>query len=230
MSMHSNKIKISFTLLVSMGLISYGLSLSFLPTKTVYAYDYLINQNNNYDVYTTPNTPDKEYALQNIDCVVNFMQSYALISSSPTYSTPSSNSCSNGKSTAPTNDDDTSNYGSNQYQNAPPTGNNQQAFQQDTGIGIVKVISLNGSDNFSESPAQYSYAGHSSPVVTYQVSNNNENSGDEDNEEGKKVYNENTVTKEERKLLLKACFERAEDKGNYISSKEIKDCAENYNS
>jgi hypothetical protein len=30
--------------------------------------------------------------------------------------------------------------------------------------------------------------------------------------------------------LLKACFERAEDKGNYISSKEMKECAENYNS
>jgi hypothetical protein len=201
-----------------------------LPTKTVYAEDYLINHNNNYDVYTSPNTPDKEYALQNIDCVVSFMQSYALISSSsPSYSTPSSNTCNKDKSAAKTNDY-TSQYGSNQYQSPLPTDNEQQTFHQDTGIGIVKVISLNDSGNFNESPAHYSYAGYSTPTIPYQNNNQNENSGDDDNDDGKKAYNENTVTKEERKLLLKACFERAEDKGNYISSKEIKDCAENYNS
>ncbi|HEX8677612.1 MAG TPA: hypothetical protein VF700_10355, partial [Segetibacter sp.] len=75
--------------------------------------------------------------------------------------------------------------------------------------------------------ASYSYSSYFTPAVTHKINMQSEN----ENENGeKKVYNENTVTKEERKILLKACFERAEDKGNYISSKEMKDCAENYNS
>jgi hypothetical protein len=91
----------------------------------------------------------------------------------------------------------------------------------------VKVIDLNGSDNIDENPAPYSYPSYFAPAVTYKINMQNENENENDE---KKVYNENTVTKEERKILLKACFERAEDRGNYISSKEMKECAENYNS
>ncbi len=218
--MHFNKIKISLMFFVFLGLTSYGLS--SLPTKAVYGYDYLVNYNNNYNVYNSPDTPpDKESALQNIDCVVNFMQSYVLTSSS----LPGSYSCN--KDTTAT--DYPNGYQSNQGGYPSSIDNKQQDFQQDSGIGNVKVIDLNGLNNIDEHPASYSYSSYFTPAVTYKVNTQSENDSDSDSDE-KKVYNENTVTKEERKLLLKACFERAEDKGNYISSKEMKECAENYNS
>jgi hypothetical protein len=219
--MHFNKINISLMFFVFLGLTSYGLS--SLPTKAVYGYDYLANYNNNYNVYTSPDTPpDKESALLNIDCVVNFMQSYVFTSSS----VPSSYSCNKDTTTTK----DVPNwYQSNQGWYTPSIDDTQQDFQQDSGLGIVKIIDLNGSNNIDEHLASYSYPSYFTPAVTHKINMQSENDNDNDNGE-KKVYNENTVTKEERKILLKACFERAEDKGNYISSKEMKECAENYNS
>jgi hypothetical protein len=208
---------------VFLGLTSY--CLSSLPTKAVYGYDYLVKYNNNYNVYAPPDTPpDKESALQNIDCVVNFMQSYLFTFSS----LPSSYPCNKDTTTTTTTTKNDPNwYQSNQGWYPPSIADTQQYFQQDTGLGAVKVIDLNGSNNIDEHLASYSYPSYFTPAVTHNINMQSEN--DNDNDE-KKVYNENTVTKEERKLLLKACFERAEDKGNYISSKEMKECAENYNS
>ena len=60
--------------------------------------------------------------------------------------------------------------------------------------------------------------------TTTMMMNNN------DNDKDAKVYNENTVNKQERKLLLTTCFERAYDQGDYLSTGEIVDCANNYNS
>ena len=222
MPMHFNKIKISLMFFVFLGLTSYGLSSS--PTKAVYGYDYLVNYNNNYNDYTSPvtPTPDKESALQNIDCVVNFMQGYVYTSSS----VRGSYSC-NKDTTTTTTKDDPNWYQSNQGSYPPSMDNTQQGFQQYSGLGNVKVIDLNGSNNNDEHLASYPYPSYFTPTVTYKVDTQSEKDNDND---GKKVYNENTVTKEERKILLKACFERAEDKGNYISSKEMKECAENYNS
>ncbi len=225
MQMHFNKIKISLMFFVFLGLASY--SLSSLPTKAVYGYDYLVNYNNNYNGYTSPDIPpDKESALQNIDCVVNFMQSYVFTSSS----VPSSYACN--KDTAATTNDDPNWYQSNQGRYTSSTDDAQQDFHQDSGtIGTVKVMDLNGTDNIDGHPAPYSYSSYFKPAVTYKINMQNENDDDDDDDDDeKKVYNENTVTKEERKILLKACFERAEDKGNYLSSKEMKECAENYNS
>lgn len=217
MPMHFNKIKISLMFFVFLGLASY--CLSSLPTKAVYGYDYLVNYNNNYNVYASPNTqPDKESALQNIDCVVNFMQSYVFTSSS----VPSPYACNKDTATTTTNDDPNW-YQSNQGQYPYSIDNTQQDFQQ--GLGNVKVMDLNGTNNIDEHPASYSHSSYFTPAVTYNINIQNENDNDE-----KKVYNEDTVTKEERKILLKACFERAEDRGNYISSNEMKECAENYNS
>jgi hypothetical protein len=202
-------------------------SFSSLTTKTVYAYDYLVNYNNNYNIYTSANTPpDKESAFQNIDCVVNFMQSYVFTSSS----VPSSSTCDKDRTPTPTNDDIIE-YQSDQGQYLPPLDNIQQTSQQDTGVGIVKVISPNNPSNINEPPASYSHSSYSTPNIIYQGNTQKENSDGNDNgNDEKKEYNEDTVTKDERKILLKACFERAEDKGNYISSEEMKKCAENYNS
>ena len=224
MPMHFNKIKISLMFFVFLGLTSYGLS--SLPTKAVYGYDYLVDYNNRYNVYSSPGTPppDKESALQNIDCVVNFMQSYVFTSSS----VPSPYSCNKDTTTTTTTKDDPNWYQSNQGWYPPSTDNTQQRdFQQYSGLGTMEVIDPNGSNNIDEHLASYPYPSYFTPTVTYKVDTQSEKDNDND---GKKVYNENTVTKEERKILLKACFERAEDKGNYISSKEMKECAENYNS
>lgn len=223
MPMHFNKIKISLMFFVFLGLTSYALSSS--PTKAVYGYDYLVNYNNNYNDYISSGTPppDKESALQNIDCVVNFMQSYLFTASSGT----SPYSCN--KNTTTTTTDDPNWYQSNQGWYPPSIDNTQQDFQQYSGLGTVKVIDLNGSNDIDEHLGSYSHPSYFTPTVTHKIDMQSENDNDNDNDE-KKVYNENTVTKEERKILLKACFERAEDKGNYISSKEMKECAENYNS
>ena len=222
MPMHFNKIKISLMFFVFLGLTSYGLS--SLPTKAVYGYDYLVDYNNSYNDYSSQGTPppDKESALQNIDCVVNFMQSYVFTP----FSVPSSYSSCN-KDTMTTTKDDPNWYQSNQVWYPPSIDNTQRDFHLDLGLGTVKVIDLNGSNNIDGHLASHSYPSYFTPAVTYKIGTQSEN--DNDNDE-KKVYNENTVTKEERKILLKACFERAEDKGNYISSKEMKECAENYNS
>ncbi len=221
MPMHFDKIKFSLFFFVFLGLTSYGLS--SVQTKTVYGYDYLVNYNNNYNnnnVYASSNTtPDKESALQNIDCVVNYMQGHV----STSHSVPSSYTCNKDTTT----NDNPNWYQSNQGRYIPSIDNAQQDFQQDTGLGIVKVIDLKGSNNVDEHPESYSYSSYYKPTVTYRIDMQNEKPNDNDD---KKVYNENTVTKEERKILLKACFERAEGKGNYISSKEMKKCAENYNS
>lgn len=95
--------------------------------------------------------PDKESALQNIDCVVNFMQSYASTSSS----VPSSYPCN--KDTTTTSKDDPIWYQSNQGWYPPSTDNTQQGFQQDSGLGTVKVIDLNGSNNIDQYLASYAY-------------------------------------------------------------------------
>lgn len=221
MPMHFNKIKISLMFFVFLGLMSYGLSP--LPTKAAYGYDYLVGYNHNYNDYTFLGTPpDKESALQNIDCVVNFMQSYVFTS----FSVPSSYSCNKDTTTTTTTTKDDPNWHqSNQGLYPSPIDNTQRDFKQDSGLGTVKVIDLNGPNNIDEHLAFYSGPSHFTPAVTYKINMQSENDSDE-----KKVYNENTVTKEERKILLKACFERAEDKGNYISSKEMRECAENYNS
>ncbi|HZH38693.1 MAG TPA: hypothetical protein VEX17_01375, partial [Bacillales bacterium] len=145
-------------------------------------------------------------------------------------SVPSPYSCNKDTTTTTTTTDDPNWYQSNQGWYPPSTDNTQQRdFQQYSGLGAVKVIDLNGSGNVDEHLASYSHPSYLTPTVTDKIDMQSENDNDNDND-GKKVYNENTVTKEERKILLKACFERAEEKGNYISSKEMIECAENYNS
>ena len=42
----------------------------------------LVNYNNNFQMYTSPNDPNKDSAMQNADCVVNFMTSYVYTASS----------------------------------------------------------------------------------------------------------------------------------------------------
>ena len=63
-------------------------------------------------------------------------------------------------------------------------------------------------------------------MITTKMQKTTDNDDDNnDNDKDAKVYNEYTVNKEERKLLLTTCFERAYDKGNYLSTGEIVDCA-----
>jgi hypothetical protein len=218
--MHFSKIKISFILFILLGFAYFALSSS--TTNTVKAYEYLVNYNNNYNFYTSPDSVEKESAIKNIDCVVNFMQSYV-------YTSSSADTCNK----AIPNNDNNNRYQTFQSKNPNPTPDStQQTFQQNSDIGIVKVVDLNSVNSISNYPATYTYSSYSTSTTYTQEDKgkNNDNDKSKNNGNNDKVYNENTVTKEERKILLKACFERAEDKGNYISSNEIKKCAENYNS
>ncbi|MDQ2685975.1 MAG: hypothetical protein M3Y25_09070, partial [Thermoproteota archaeon] len=117
----------------------------------------------------------------------------------------------------------------------PQTG----VTDQSDSVGVVRVVD-NNTNGATPFPVQ-STSTTTSPQNNADDDNDNDDkdakgkdddddNDDNDNEFETKVYNENTVTKEERKLLLTTCFERGYDKGDYLSTKEIVKCAENYNS
>ena len=226
----------------------------------------LVNYNNNFDIYTSPSDPNKDSAMQNADCVVNFMQTYV-------YAASSADSCTNASTSTPTTPTD-------QAQTPAPTTPTDQAqtpiqnqgypattttttmtaaptsptttaaptpiaaaegpqtgvTDQSDSVGVVRVVD-NNTNGATPLPVQ-STSTTTSPQNNADDDNDNDDKDakgkdDDDNNDNEfetKVYNENTVTKEERKLLLTTCFERGYDKGDYLSTKEIVKCAENYNS
>jgi hypothetical protein len=221
----------------------------------------LVNYSNNFQTYTSPNDPNKDSAMQNADCVVNFMSSYVYTSSSAENcnnsgtGSPSSSSSSSSSSSPPMSPVAPSSQG----QGLPSSDGPQTGMTDGSGVGIVRVVDTN-SNAGSSAPVQSSSftttTTNSNPNDTNNVNvdvdndakdNDNDddnkdkdkdkdndakdNDNDDDNKDkdnDAKVYNENTVNKEERKLLLTTCFERAYDKGNYLSTEEIEECAKNY--
>ena len=256
----------------------------------------LVNYNNNFDIYTSPSDPNKDSAMQNADCVVNFMQTYV-------YAASSADSCTNASTStpAPTTPTDQAQtpiqnqgYPATTTMTTAPTSTTTTAAptpiaaaegpqtgvtDQSDSVGVVRVVD-NNTNGATPLPVQ-STSTTTSPQNNADDDdddndnddkdakgkdddddddnddddkdakgkdddddNDNDNDNDDKDAKGKdddddddndkeietKVYNENTVTKEERKLLLTTCFERAYDKGDYLSTKEIVKCAENYNS
>ena len=204
----------------------------------------LVNYNNNFDIYTSPNDPNKDSAMQNADCVVNFMQTYI-------YASSSAQNCNNPSSTP------------QQQQSQPPVDQNQiqgqpqyqrqyqpqqatgQGFQATDGpqtgtsaqsdeVGVVKVVDGNKGSGTNSVSSSFAPVQSTSFAVPQQDNDKNAKDNDNDdndnnNKDGNKIYNEKSVSKDERKLLLTTCFERGYDKGNYLSTEEIVKCAENYN-
>lgn len=195
----------------------------------------LVNYNNNFQTYTSPNDPNKDSAMQNADCVVNFMTSYV-------YTSSSAENCNNSGT-------GTSSSSSPQMSPAAPPSQSQGLSSSDgpqtgttdgSGVGIVRVVDTN-SNAGSSAPVQSSSFNTTTTTSSNPNDTNNmnvdvdndakDNDNDDDNNDNDKdakVYNENTVNKEQRKLLLTTCFERAYDKGNYLSTEEIEKCAKNY--
>ncbi|MBA2268328.1 MAG: hypothetical protein H0W19_08350 [Nitrosopumilus sp.] len=216
----------------------------------------LVNYNNNFQTYTSPNDPNKDSAMQNADCVVNFMTSYV-------YTSSSAENCNNsGTATGSSSPSVSPAAPSSQSQGLPSTDGPQTGVTDGSGVGVVRVVDMN-SNAGGYTPAQSSsfVTTNSNPSDTNNVNvnvnddnndndkdvkdkdnddDNNDNDKDakdkdndddnNDNDKDAKVYNESTVTKEERKLLLTTCFERAYEKGDYLSTGEIEKCAKNYNS
>ncbi|VFJ13686.1 conserved exported protein of unknown function [Candidatus Nitrosocosmicus franklandus] len=263
-------------------------SINLSPVKHVNAASGdLVNYNNNFNMYTSPNDPNKDSAMQNANCVINFMQTYVYAAST------ASNCNSTSSPSTPSDHAQTPIQGQAPVQSqshpAAPEGPQTGISDQSESVGIVKVVDTNTNGGTFAPTQNTSSTSVQSDVENKDDDDKNKNDKDakdkddddddddddknkndkdakdkdddddddknkndkdakdkddddddknknDDNNRGDKrdsetkVYNENTVTKEERKLLLTACFERAYDKGNYLSTKEIVKCAENYNS
>ena len=222
--------KVTPTVISAMFLLLILSSVNFSSVKLVNAASGdLVNYNNNFNMYTSPNDPNKDSAMLNADCVVNFMQTYV-------YAASSADNC-NSTSTPATPIEQSQTPMQSQSYPAAPDGPQTGVSGQSDSVGIVKVVDTSNPNGATVAPIQ------STSFATNQnnpndkddndkdARNNDDDNDDNDNDKDEnKVYNENTVTKEERKLLLTTCFERAYDKGDYLSTEEIVKCAENYNS
>ena len=199
----------------------------------------LVNYNNNFQTYTSPNDPNKDSAMQNADCVVNFMSSYVYTASSAENCNNSGSGVGSSSSASPSGSPAAP---SSQSQSLTSTDGPQTGVKDGSSVGVVRVVDTN-SNAGSYAPAQSSSFAttNNNPNDTNNMNvnviddDNDKDAKDKDNDDDNndndkdaKVYNEYTVTKEERKLLLTTCFERAYDKGNYLSTEEIEKCAKNY--
>jgi hypothetical protein len=281
--------KLAPTVISAMFLLLILSSVNFSSVKLVNAATGdLVNYNNNFNMYTSPNDPNKDSAMQNANCVVNFMQTYV-------YAAGSADNCNNASTPATPAEQSQTPVQSQAY---PPASDGPQTTVggQSDSAGVVKVVDTNNPNGATFAPVQSTAftSNQNNPNDDdndkdkdardkdndYDNDNNRNDDNDDDkdkdkdardkdnddddkddkdnnrndddddddkdkdardkdndddndnnnNDDENKVYNESTVTKQERKLLLTACFERAYDKGNYLSTEEIVNCAENYNS
>ena len=244
--MYYNKLTSGFISAIFLLLVISSVNFSLIKLVNAATGD-LVNYNNNFQTYTSPNDPNKDSAMQNADCVVNFMSSYVYTASSADY-------CNNGNTgTATGTDNSMDSSPSSSYSTTPSTsttptvapGSQSQGFASSSdgpqtgvtdsgssGVGVVRVVDTN-SNAGSFDPAQassFTTTTNSNPNDTNNMNVNVNDDDNNDNDKDAKVYNEYTVNKQERKLLLTTCFERAYDKGNYLSTDDIVDCASNYNS
>ena len=251
--------KVTSTVVSAMFLLLILSSVNFSSVKLVNAATGdLVNYNNNFNMYTSPSDPNKDSAMQNANCVVNFMQTYV-------YAASSANNCNSAPTPAiPADQAQTPLQGQTPVQGqsypAAPEGPQTGVSSQGESVGVVKVVDNNtnggtfapvqttsfttnqnnaDNDDDNDKDDNDKDARDKDNDDDNDKDDNDKDARDKDNDDDNdnndsdsetKVYNENTVTKQERKLLLTACFERAYDKGEYLSTKEIVKCAENYNS
>ncbi|HKU83483.1 MAG TPA: hypothetical protein VJP58_05530 [Candidatus Nitrosocosmicus sp.] len=246
--MYYNKLTSGFVSAIFLLLVISSVNFSSIKLINAATGD-LVNYNNNFQMYTSPNDPNKDSAMQNADCVVNFMTSYVYTASSAENCNNSDSSSMGSSNSNPSMSPSTP---SSQNQGFAPTDGPQTGVKDGSGVGVVRVVDTN-SNAGNTLPTQSSSSlatNNGNPANTNTNNNvnvnvdddnndndnnakdnNNDNDNDNnDNDNNAKVYNENTVNKQDRKLLLTTCFERAYDNGNYLSTDEIVDCASNYNS
>ena len=225
--MYYNKLTSGFISAIFLLLVISSVNFSSIKLVNAATGD-LVNYNNNFQMYTSPNDPNKDSAMQNADCVVNFMTSYVYTASSAENCNNSGSGMSSSSSNSPSSMSPST--PSSQSQGLTSTDGPQTGVKDGSGVGVVRVVDTN-SNAGSYTPAQSSsfVTKNSNPTDTNNM-NVNVNDDNNDNDKDAKVYNENTVNKQERKLLLTTCFERAYDNGDYLSTGEIVDCASNYNS
>ena len=262
--MYYNKLTSGFVSAIFLLLVISSVNFSSIKLINAATGD-LVNYNNNFQMYTSPNDPNKDSAMQNADCVVNFMTSYVYTASSAENCNNSDSSNMGGSSSSSSSSPSMSpSTPSSQSQGFAPTDGPQTGVKDGSGVGVVRVVDTNSNagNNLPTQSSSSLATNNSNPANTNTNNNvnvnvdddnndndnnakdnNNDNNNDNDNnakdnnndnnndnDNNAKVYNENTVNKQDRKLLLTTCFERAYDNGNYLSTDEIVDCASNYNS
>src|SRR5215213_3990093 len=166
--MHFNKIGISLVFFVLLGLTS-SILLS-LPTKAANADEDSAIHDDKFSKHDTSDKPEKT-SDKNIECIVDFTQSY--------FNSPSSHSdsniCNKDSSTSSDNESDNESdndgniYQSKQIQFLQQAIPQAQAIPQpqDSNIGMVKIVNYNKPDSsLSNSPIVYSYI---NPSPYYQV-------------------------------------------------------------
>ena len=79
--MYYNKLTSGFISAIFLLLVISSVNFSSIKLVSAATGD-LVNYNNNFQMYTSPNDPNKDSAMQNADCVVNFMTSYVYTASS----------------------------------------------------------------------------------------------------------------------------------------------------
>ena len=79
--MYYNKLTSGFISAIFLLLVISSVNFSSIKLISAATGD-LVNYNNNFQMYTSPNDPNKDSAMQNADCVVNFMTSYVYTASS----------------------------------------------------------------------------------------------------------------------------------------------------
>src|ERR1044072_9723142 len=79
--MYYNKLTSGFVSAIFLLLVISSVNFSSIKLINAATGD-LVNYNNNFQMYTSPNDPNKDSAMQNADCVVNFMTSYVYTASS----------------------------------------------------------------------------------------------------------------------------------------------------
>ena len=152
--MYFNKVTSSAVSAVFLLLILSSVNVSSIKLANAAEGD-LVNYNNNFDIYTSPNDPNKNSAMQNADCVVNFMQTYV-------YASSSAQNCNNPSSTPQQQQQSQSPVDQNQIQGQPqyqrqyqPQAATGQGFQSADGpqtgtpsqsdeVGVVKVVDAKG--------------------------------------------------------------------------------------
>lgn len=156
--MYSNKVTSSAVSVVFLLLILSSVNFSSIKLANAASGD-LVNYNNNFDLYTSPNDPNKDSAMQNADCVVNFMQTYV-------YAASTAQNC-NSPSTPASPTDQNQIQGQPQYQSQPNAQGQGQGFQTADGpqtgtpgqsgdVGIVRVVDGIGSG--TSSPGSITHA------------------------------------------------------------------------
>src|ERR1044072_1727411 len=137
--MYYNKLTSGFVSAIFLLLVISSVNFSSIKLVNAATGD-LVNYNNNFQMYTSPNDPNKDSAMQNADCVVNFMTSYVYTASSAENCNNSDSSNMGGSSSSSSSPSMSPSTPSSQSQGFAPTDGPQTGVKDGSGVGVVRVV------------------------------------------------------------------------------------------